>query len=197
MSEQLEPRVGMRIRALRNRQGLSLRALSGHCGLSINAISQIERGESSPTLSSLHVLATALGVPLTAFLEDDNEQTVVFLKRHQRQRSNGKGFVMESMGASLPDQQLEPFLVAMEPGAGSAVNPITHLGEEFVYCLDGEIEYRIGDRLYRLEPGDSLLFEATQPHCFCNRTETRGATVLLVFQSAEDGHLARQRHLNI
>ena len=52
MSEQLEPRVGMRIRALRNQQGLSLRALSSQCGLSINAISQIERGESSPTLSS-------------------------------------------------------------------------------------------------------------------------------------------------
>ncbi|MBN1452268.1 MAG: helix-turn-helix transcriptional regulator, partial [Anaerolineales bacterium] len=57
MSEQLESRVGMRIRALRNQQGLSLRALSSQCGLSINAISQIERGESSPTLSSLHVLA--------------------------------------------------------------------------------------------------------------------------------------------
>ena len=75
MSEQLEPRVGMRIRALRKQQGLSLRALSAQCGLSINAISQIERGESSPTLSSLHVLATALGVPLTVLLEDDNEQS--------------------------------------------------------------------------------------------------------------------------
>jgi len=196
MSEQLEPLVGMRIRALRNQQGLSLRALSSQCGLSINAISQIERGESSPTLSSLHVLATALGVPVTAFLEDDNEQSVVFLKRSQRQRSNGKGFVMEGLGAGLPDQQLEPFLVTMEPGAGSAANPITHPGEEFVYCFEGEIEYRVGDRLYQLEVGDSLLFDATQPHCFCNRTETR-ATVLLVFQAAENNYLARQRHLNI
>jgi transcriptional regulator with XRE-family HTH domain len=196
MSEQLEPLVGMRIRALRNQQGLSLRALSSQCGLSINAISQIERGESSPTLSSLHVLATALGVPVTAFLEDNNEQSVVFLKRSHRQRSNGKGFVMEGLGAGLPDQQLEPFLVTMEPDAGSAANPITHPGEEFVYCLEGEIEYRIGDRLYQLEAGDSLLFDATQPHCFCNRTETR-ATVLLVFQTVENNYLARQRHLNI
>ena len=196
MSEQLEPLVGMRIRALRNQQGLSLRALSSQCGLSINAISQIERGESSPTLSSLHVLATALGVPITAFLEENHEQTVVFLKSSQRQRSNGKGFVMEGLGAGLPDQQLEPFLVTMEPGAGSAANPITHPGEEFVYCLEGEIEYRIGDRLYQLEAGDSLLFDATQPHCFCNRTETK-AIVLLVFQAVEDHYLARQRHLNI
>jgi transcriptional regulator with XRE-family HTH domain len=195
MSEQLEPRVGMRIRALRNRQGLSLRALSSHCGLSINAISQIERGVSSPTLSSLHMLATALGVPVTALLEDGAEQPVVFLKRHQRQRSDGKGLVMEGLGAGLPEQQLEPFLVTIEPGAGSAVNPITHSGEEFVYCLEGEIEYRVGDRLYQLEPGDSLLFAATQPHCFCNRMDIR-ATVLLVFQTSGDSHLARERHLN-
>jgi transcriptional regulator with XRE-family HTH domain len=196
MSEPLEPRVGARIRSLRNQQGLSLRELSNRSGLSINAISQIERGESSPNLSSLHALATSLGVPLTAFLEDDSGQTVIFMKRLQRQRSTGNGFVMESLGAGLPDQQVEPFLVTLEAGAGSAVDPITHAGEEFVYCLDGEIEYRIGDRLYRLEAGDSLLFQATHPHCFCNRSEER-ATIMLVFQAADDGHLARQRHLNI
>lgn len=195
MVEQLESRVGMRIRTLRNQQGLSLRALSDQCGLSINAISQIERGGSSPTLSSLHVLATALGVPLTAFLEDETEQAVVFLKQAQRQRSEGAGFVMEGLGAGLPNQQLEPFLVTIEPGAGSSNNPITHPGEELVYCLLGKLEYRIGDRIYHLERGDSLLFQATQPHCFCNTTEA-GATILLVFQSAEDNHLARQRHLN-
>lgn len=196
MTDELETRVGMRIRSLRNQQGLSLRTLSGQCGLSINAISQIERGESSPTLSSLHMLATALGVPITAFLEDDTERTVVFLKRNQRQRSDGKGFVMEGLGAGLPEQQLEPFLVTINPGAGSAVNPITHPGEEFVYSLEGEIEYRIGGSIYQLEPGDTLLFDAMQPHCFCNLTDA-SAVILLVFQAAEDRHLARQRHLNI
>jgi transcriptional regulator with XRE-family HTH domain len=196
MFEQLESRVGMRIRALRNQRGLSLRALSRQCGLSINAISQIERGESSPTLSSLHTLATALGVPVTAFLEDDTEQPVVYLKRDQRHRSDGKGFVMEGLGAGLPGQQLEPFLVTIEAGTGSTGNPITHPGEEFVYCLEGEIEYHIGERLYRLEAGDSLLFAAAQPHYFCNPTET-SAIILLVFQAAEDSHLARQRHLNV
>ena len=195
MTEQLESRVGMRIRLLRNQQGLSLRALASRCGLSINAISQIERGESSPTLASLHVLATALGVPLTAFLEDETKQAVVFLKRGQRQRSNGEGFVMEGLGAGLPDQQLEPFLVTIEQGAGSAVNPITHPGEELAYCISGQLEYRIGDHIYRLDAGDSLLFDATQPHSFCNLAE-EDAIILLVFQASENSHLARQRHLN-
>ena len=196
MSDQLESRVGMRIRTLRNQQGLSLRALSGQCSLSINAISQIERGESSPTLSSLQLLATALGVPLTAFLEDETEQEVVFSKCGQRSCNDGKGFVMENLGVGLPDQQLEPFLLTLEPGDGSAVDPITHPGEEFAYCLEGEIEYRIGNRLYRLEVRDSILFEAAQPHCFYNPGES-SATLLLVFQAVKDGHIARQGHLHI
>ena len=59
--------VGQRIRTIRERQGLSLRAVAERCGLSLNAISLIERGENSPTVSSLHHLATALNVPITRF----------------------------------------------------------------------------------------------------------------------------------
>jgi transcriptional regulator with XRE-family HTH domain len=196
MSDQLESRVGMRIRFLRNQRELSLRALSSQCGLSINAISQIERGESSPTLSSLQLLATALGVPLTALLEDETKQEVMFLKCGQRPCNNGDGFVMESLGTGLPNQQLEPFLITLEPGDGSAANPITHPGEEFAYCLEGEIEYRIGDRLYRLEPHDSIAFEAAQPHCFYNPGES-DAKLLVVFQAVKDSHIAHQGHLHI
>lgn len=59
--------VGQRIRRLREQRQLSLRALARLCGLSTNAISLIERGENSPTVSSLHALATALGVSITDF----------------------------------------------------------------------------------------------------------------------------------
>ncbi|MFZ2097760.1 MAG: helix-turn-helix transcriptional regulator, partial [Anaerolineales bacterium] len=81
MSENSEPNVGMRLRSLREEQGLSLRALAERCGLSINSISQIERGENSPTVSSLHRLATALKVPIATFFQDETKQTIVFVKR--------------------------------------------------------------------------------------------------------------------
>jgi quercetin dioxygenase-like cupin family protein len=58
----------------------------------------------------------------------------------------------------------------------------------------GEIQYQIGGQVYPLKAGDSLLFEATQPHCFWNRGESP-AQVLLIFQAVEGGYLARQRHL--
>jgi transcriptional regulator with XRE-family HTH domain len=192
--EEIAPNVGPRIRTMREQRGLSLRALAERCNLSINAISLIERGENSPTVSSLHLLATALGVKITDFFEDPHEHAVVYVKHDQRLATQGNGLLMESLGIGLRNQQLEPFMVTVEPGAGDSGESIVHPGQEFVYCLMGEIKYQIGGQVYCLESGDSLLFEATQPHCFWNIGGSP-AQVLLILQAIEGGYLARQRHL--
>jgi transcriptional regulator with XRE-family HTH domain len=196
MMEDIAPNVGPRIRAMREQRRLSLRALAARCDLSINAISLIERGENSPTVSSLHMLATALGVKITDFFEDSHEHAVVFVRHNQRLATRGSGLVMESLGIGLRNQQLEPFMVMVEPGAGDASESIVHPGQEFVYCLTGEIRYRVASQSYCLRSGDSLLFDATQPHCFRNIGES-SAQVLLIFQAVEGSHLARQRHLEL
>ncbi len=113
MAEITEPNVGLRLRSLREQQGLSLRALAERCGLSINAISQIERGENSPTVSSLHRLAVALNVPITDFFQEEARQTMVFVKRDQGLSSHSNGVVMESLGIGLFNQQLEPFRITI------------------------------------------------------------------------------------
>lgn len=76
-----EPSVGLMIRHLRNKQELSLRDLSDLSGLSINAISKIERGENSPTVASLHQLASALEVYITELFQQDIHQFKVFVKK--------------------------------------------------------------------------------------------------------------------
>lgn len=195
MTGQIESHVGLRIRALREQRGLSLRSLAEKCGLSFNAISLIERGENSPTVSSLHALATALNVRITDFFEEANEQAVVYVRHDQRLRSEGNGIVMESLGIGLRHQQLEPFLMTIDVNASNADELITHPGQEFVYCIQGEIDYRIGNQSYHLMAGDSLLFEATQPHCFRNKGESP-AVVLFVFQAAHGNLMARQYHLD-
>jgi transcriptional regulator with XRE-family HTH domain len=196
MMEDIAPNVGPRIRALRDQRGLSLRALAERCSLSINAISLIERGENSPTVSSLHLLATALGVKITDFFEDSHENAVVYVRRDQRLATQGNGVLMESLGIGLRNQQLEPFMVTIEPGAGDSGESIVHPGQEFVYCFEGTVLYQVGGQVYHLEQGDSLLFDATQPHCFYS-TGDSAARVLLIFQAAEGSHLARQRHLEL
>ena len=190
------PNVGPRIRAMREQRQLSLRALADRCNLSANAISLIERGENSPTVSSLHLLAQAFGVSITVFFEDPHEHAVVHVRQDQRLAAQGNGVLMESLGIGLRNQQLEPFMVTVEPGAGNSGEAIVHPGQEFVYCVGGSILYQVGDHAYHLESGDSLLFEASQPHYFLN-VGGSPARVLLIFQAAEGGLLARQRHLEL
>ncbi|HRQ40758.1 MAG TPA: cupin domain-containing protein [Chloroflexota bacterium] len=186
--------VGQRLRTLREQQGLSLRALAEQCGLSVNAISLIERGETSPTVSSLHQLATALGVPITSFFEDQQTQAVVFTRPSTRLRSEANGVVLESLGIGLRQQQLEPFHITIAPGAGNLDQAVTHAGEEFVYCLSGQIEYHIGGRLFLLEAGSSLLFEASLPHCFCNSGDGP-AELIMLFYAGASNHLVRTLHM--
>lgn len=172
--------VGQRIRALREQQQLSLRALAERCGLSINAISQIERGESSPTVSSLHQLATALGVTIIDFFRQDEGRPVVFVAAGARLHIETHGVRMESLGLGLPYQQLEPFLVTVAAGAGSVAQPVTHEGEEFVHCLSGAFIYRIDQEQYSLTQGDSLLFDPARPHHFYNPTAAPAAFLLII-----------------
>ena len=190
------PNVGPRIRAMREQRQLSLRALADRCNLSANAISLIERGENSPTVSSLHLLANALSAKITDFFEDSHEHAAVHVRHGQRLATQGNGVLMESLGIGLRNQQLEPFMVTVEPGAGNAGEAIVHPGQEFVYCVGGNLLYQVGDHVYHLESGDSLLFEASQPHYFQNEGGSP-ARVLLIFQATEGGLLARQRHLEL
>jgi transcriptional regulator with XRE-family HTH domain len=187
--------VGGRIRELRKTEGLSLRALADRSDLSINAISRIERGESSPTVSSLLRLATAFGVHITDLFETGPEQATILVRRNKRLRSRGDGVLMESLGIGLPGQILEPFLMTIEAGAVGMEEPCEHTGEEFVHCIEGEIEYQVADEWHRLEAGDSLLFLAKQPH-MCRNTSLNRALILLILASSDqETSLSQQQHL--
>jgi len=189
-----EPTVGARLRSLRQQQGLSMQALAERSGLSVNAIGRVERGESSPTVSSLHRCARALGVSLTAFFETQPERATVVVRRASRPRSQGDGVLVESLGAGLEGQTLGPFLMTVMPGVVGE-KPIAHGGEEFAFCVEGDVEYQVGDTWYRLEAGDSLLFRASQPHAFRN-TSLEKAIVLLAIQASDDAiGFTQQQHL--
>jgi transcriptional regulator with XRE-family HTH domain len=186
--------VGQRIRELRNERGLSLRALAELSGLSTNAISLIERGDNSPTVSSLHSLANALVVPITAFFEQNGDGQVIHLKKNRRPTSETAGVRMENLGSGLPKQQIEPFLMTIEPGGSSTSSQITHAGEEFVFVLSGTLICMISDQEHRLEKGDSLLFLASQPHIYQNKT-SKPAQILIVFQPMVGQVMAHQHYL--
>jgi transcriptional regulator with XRE-family HTH domain len=195
MTEGQQSDVGGRLLLLRQEQGLSLRALARESGLSVNAISRIERGETSPTVSSLQSLAGALGVPVTEFFRVAPERATILVREHERLRTRGEGVIIESLGTGLHAQRLGPFMMTLLPGASGAEEPISHGGEEFVYCLEGEVDYLIQGKWERLRAGDSLLFHASQEH-LCKNTSLETSKVLMVIQAPEEEiGLTQQRHL--
>jgi transcriptional regulator with XRE-family HTH domain len=196
MDEIAPPDIGPRLRALRKRRGLSLRALAGLCGLSANTISLVERGKTSPSVATLHRLATALSVSMTFFFEEDEQRDVVFVKADRRARTRSDSVTMENLGSGLRDQAMEPLLVTLQPGTGSGDEPIVHVGHEFVFCLEGEIEYEIKDDRYLLDAGDSLIFEAHLPHRWRNVSDGPSA-ILLILQTQEGRGESVEQHLQI
>jgi len=195
MNPKGQSNVGKQIRKLREDQGSSLRALSEHCGLSINAISRIERGENSPTVTSLQALAQALDVSISEFFRGETYEFAVHVKSRQGAKFESRTTLLESLGGGLPDQHLEPYRLIVNPSTGNLDQPISHSGEEFVYCLQGEIEYRVGDRAYKLRTGDSLIFKADRPHSWYNYSDTH-CMLLILFQATGRHSITRQLHFD-
>jgi len=167
------------------------------CNVSPNTISLIERSLSSPCVNTLQCLATGLGVPITAFFETEEPPARLVLTRlHERIRTRCPGMTIEHLGSGLPNQALMSLLVTMEPGAGADAKPVVHLGEEWVYCLEGAVVYEVEGEQFRLEPGDSLLFEASLPHRWHNPGPLQ-ASVILVLQTEGAYDVAVEQHLRL
>jgi transcriptional regulator with XRE-family HTH domain len=174
--------VGGRLRELRQGIGVSMRALARMSGLSANALSMIERGRTSPSVSTLYKLASAIGVPITAFFREEPTQSeVVFQKANERTRVPFNRGLWEGLGGEAFIGRVEPFMLTLESGASSGPFGIVHSGHEFVYCTRGQLRYEIENEHYSLEQGDSLLFAADLRHRWRNPGKT--VTNLLVVLS--------------
>jgi quercetin dioxygenase-like cupin family protein len=103
------------------------------------------------------------------------------------------GISIESLGRGLPNQQLEPFKMIVTSKAGNISEPVSHSGEEFIFCLSGKIEYFVGDESFILRPGDRLLFKANQPHCWRNLSD-EPSEVLMVLETDRGKPLPHKIH---
>ncbi|MDR3611657.1 MAG: cupin domain-containing protein [Ignavibacteriaceae bacterium] len=176
-----EINVGRELRALCAQRGLSIRALAEKSGLAVNTLSLIQNGKTSPSVSTLQQLAVALEVPITAFFKNDFPKSrVAYIKAGEHSGAAIAHGTLEDLGGGLKDTSLEPFIVTMEPNSNSGTHPIVHTGHEFVFCLEGRIEYVIENQTYLLEPGDSLLFESHLPHSWQNVEEVPARTILVL-----------------
>ncbi len=167
----LEVAIGREVRNYRKQQDITVAELANLTGLSIGMLSKIENGNTSPSLTTLQTLANALSVPLTSFFRRFEEQ------RQAVHTKSGEGVEMEREGTRANHQYnllghigsnasgviVEPYLITLT--AESDVFPaFQHGGIETIYMLEGEVDYRHGDNVHALKPGDTLFFDADAPH---------------------------------
>jgi transcriptional regulator with XRE-family HTH domain len=180
--------VGGRLRELRQERGMSMRALARASGLSTNALSMIERGRTSPSVSTLYKISDALGVPITAFFRaEPPKQEIVYCRAGERSRVPFPRGLWEGLGGESFIGGVEPFLITLEGGASSGPFPMLHTGHEFVMCLSGQLEYEVEDQRFLLDTGDNLIFAAELKHRWRNpgKTPAKAVIVLTCYEQDE------------
>jgi transcriptional regulator with XRE-family HTH domain len=169
------PAVGGRIRALREAMNLSLRDLAERSGVSAPMLSQVERGETSPTLAIAAKIAAGLELTLSQLLRLDEGQNVVVSRAGERRRSEHHGHRFEELTPPLPGQRADVSLHSLAPGAttGGRDDPPMHEpgSRETAVVLGGTLALTVEGTRCELRAGDSVTFDADLPHHFENESE--------------------------
>jgi transcriptional regulator with XRE-family HTH domain len=160
--------VGERIKALRIEQGMTLSGLSEKASISISYLSQIERDKTTPSLTTLTSIARALDVGLRYFFEIDAE-VVHVVRSHAGSDGIDPDAWLAPTRMTLEEAtgKIEVHRVVLEPRSPSQ-NLTPHAGEEFGFVLSGELAIALGDEVFVLAAGDSIHYDALQPHAWSN-----------------------------
>jgi transcriptional regulator with XRE-family HTH domain len=178
--------IGARVKALRESSGLSLRDLAARSGVSAPMLSQVERGETSPTLTVAARIAAGLELRLSQLLRLDEGGSVTVVRASQRQRGGNtrRGHRFEVMTAGQPGQRAELSRHILAPGAatGAADDPPMHEpgSRETALVEQGSVVLVCDGRRHKLKEGDCVTFDADLPHHFENPTAAEAAFLAVV-----------------
>src|ERR671932_176785 len=163
--------IGTRVRALREAMNLSLRDLAARSGVSAPMLSQVERGETSPTLAVASRIAAGLELRLSQLLRLDEEGSVTVVRRAERRRGGGAaGHAFEILTPPLPGQRAELSRHVLAPGAatgGEGDPPMHEPGSREIALVEaGTVTLHIDALEYELHDGDTVTFDADLTHRF-------------------------------
>ncbi len=166
--------IGARVKALRESESLSLRELALRSGVSAPMLSQVERGETSPTLTVAARIAAGLELRLSQLLRLDEDGAVTIVRAGERSRGGSKrrGHSFEVLTAAQPGQRAELSRHALAPGGatGAADDPPMHEpgSRETALVEHGAIVLVCDGQRYELGEGDCVTFDADLAHHFEN-----------------------------
>ena len=178
--------VGSRIRALREAMDLSLRDLAERSGVSAPMLSQVERGETSPTLTVASRIAAGLDLRLSQLLRLDEGGSVTIVRASGRQRGGNarRGHRFEVLTAGQPGQRAELSRHMLAPGGatGAVDDPPIHEpgSRETALVEQGSLVLVCDGQRHKLGEGDCVTFDADLPHHFENPTTADSAFLAVV-----------------
>jgi transcriptional regulator with XRE-family HTH domain len=172
MTEGVVAAVGPRVKALREAGGLSLRDLAERSGVSAPMLSQVERGETSPTLATAARIAGGLELRLSQLLRLDEDGAVSIVRRDERRAGGAGAHRYEVLTPPLPGQRAEVSRHTLAPGGatGGPGDPPMHEpgARETAVVESGTVRLSIDGAVHHLGAGDTVTFDADLPHHFEN-----------------------------
>ena len=178
------PAVGLRVRALREAMSLSLRDLADRSGVSAPMLSQVERGETSPTLAIAARIASGLDLSLSQLLRLDESGEVSIVRAGERRHGGSRGHRYEILTPPLPGQRAELSRHTLAAGAatGGPGDPPMHEpgARETALVGAGRVVLVVDGARHELAAGDCVTFDADLPHHFENPGKEEAALLAVV-----------------
>lgn len=184
-----ELQIGKKVRSLRQQRRMTLQALADVTGLSKPLLSQIENDQVIPPLATLLRISKAFKVSIENFFqEEDSAEKCILVRAGESSRMIQRGlsrggsppYIYHSLAYGKRDRNMEPFLMEFEARDWSDELLVSHEGQEFLYLLEGEVDFHFGDEVMRIQPGDSVFYDSREPHAFVAVSDSapRGVAVL-------------------
>ncbi len=161
--DQVNEQLGRKIKDLRNKNGLTQQELADRTELTKGFISQIERGQVSPSVVTLLDLIECLGSTPSAFFAENEEQQVVYSKEGFFEKIDEAGNSIQWIVPTSLRNQMEPLLVVVQPHE-TLEEDKPHEGEEFGYVISGKLSLYLGEKKYSVKAGESFYYPADKDH---------------------------------
>ncbi len=178
--------IANRIKDLRVRQNMTLDQLASLTGFSKGYLSRIENSDKAPPLFTLDAIARSLGMDIASLLSGNEhlqESDIVLVRKDERKQvrrqTDPYQYNYESLAYKKPGKNMEPYIITV--GFKRDTEGYQHHGEEFIFVLEGEVEFFYGDRSFLLKGGDSLYFDASVPHSGVSLTDKEAKLLCVVY----------------
>lgn len=155
--------IGKKIKNLRKRNGLTQQELADRTELTKGFISQLERGQVSPSVVTLFDLIECLGTTPSDFFKDSEDEYIVFSDEDYFEKIDDSGNSIQWIVPTAQGNQMEPLLVVIQPYQ-SLEEDSPHSGEEFGFVISGKILLTIGEKQYVVNRNESFYYQANQVH---------------------------------